>query len=198
MKSYILTNLWAGAVFFVCMGIWANAHGQRAKTIGLESQAYPAGVITTLRGGLEITNQQELSVRVGYNYTYRGDFGVHDNEEGGGPGFSLGYRYYVENELDGFFIGARANLWFLEIDWRDTRIMCGTIPPCFDEVVRGTTDITVFQPTAEIGYNLLSGRSSWMLAPVLGFGWEFNVRTDGEEVGEGSILLGGLNVAYLF
>ena len=195
---HIFSKIGISGIIVLLLGAFSTAEAQPAKTIGLESQAYPAGVITTLRGGLEITNQQELSVRVGYNYTDRGDFGVHDNEEGGGPGFSLGYRYYVENELDGFFIGARANLWFLEIDWRDTRIICGTVPPCFDEVVRGTTDKTVFQPTAEIGYNLLSGRSSWMLAPVLGFGWEFNVRTDGEEVGEGSILLGGLNVAYLF
>lgn len=189
-------------LFIICftgvvLGIMTkSANAQNAKTIGLEVQGYPAGVITTLRGGLEISPQQELSLRLGYNYTDRGDFGEHENEEGGGPGFSLGYRYYTGEELDGFFLGARANLWFLEIDWRDD-LSCPPNATCVDSVT-GTTDITVLQPTAEIGYNLLGGRSSWMLAPVIGFGWEFNIRTVGEDVGEGAILLGGINVAYLF
>jgi hypothetical protein len=175
------------SAIYILSGVMNPGQAQKAKTIGLQVQGYPAGVITTLRGGLEIDPQQEISLRVGYNLTRRGDFGEHDNEEGGGPGFSLGYRYYVKDKLDGFFLGARTNLWFLEIDWRDD-----------DPLLRGTTDITVLQPTAEVGYNLVGGRSSWLFAPVVSLGWELNVRTDGEEVGEGAIFLAGINVAYLF
>lgn len=177
-----------GGAVLVLVGIMVvPTSAQKARTIGLEAQGYPAGMITTLRGGLELSSRQELSVRLGYNITRRGDFGEHDNEEGGGPGFSVGYRYYTGDELDGLFFGVRANLWFMEIDWRDE-----------NPARTGTTDITVLQPTAEAGYNLLGGRSSWLLAPVVAVGWEFNVHTQGEAVGEGAILLGGLNVAYLF
>lgn len=187
MRLLMVKNLFVAAIISVLSGVMTPGQAQKAKTIGIEVQGYPAGVISTLRGGLELSRQSELSLRVGYNYTDRGDFGEHDNEEGGGPGFSIGYRYYTDNELGGLFFGARTNLWFLEIDWRDN-----------DPARIGTTDTTVLQPTAEVGYNILSGRSSWMVAPVVGFGWEFNIRTDGEEVGEGAILLGGINVAYLF
>lgn len=190
-------NFITGITVILLIMMAAPATGQKARTIGLEVQGYPSGVITTLRGGLELSSRQELSVRLGYNLTRRGDFGEHDNEEGGGPGFSLGYRYYIKDELDGFFLGARTNLWFMEIDWRDeNRIVCG-IGPCPGDV-SGTTDIIVLQPTAEVGYNLIGGRSSWLLAPVVAFGWEFNIRTEGETVGEGAILLGGLNISYLF
>lgn len=160
---------------------------QPIDQVGVEVQVYPAGVILGLKTGILLDDGHEFNLRVGYNITRRGDFGVHDNEEGGGPGFGFGYRYRIEEAFDErAFIGARADLWFMDLDWRDRQP---------DRV--GTTSITVLQPTLEAGYDLLD-RSDWRLQPTISFGYEFNVDTDGEEVGEGPILLGGLNALYNF
>lgn len=179
LASWIITIIFA--TFFP-----VGAQAQATEHIGLELQVYPAGVILGIRGGLIFDRHQELNLRLGYNIARRGDFGEHDNEEGGGPGFSVGYRYHFKDNLEDLFIGARTDIWFLDIDWRD------------DQPLRtGSTDITIIQPTLETGYDLLK-RSDWTLAPTVSFGYEFNIKTEGEEVGEGAILLGGVNATYSF
>lgn len=174
-------------LLFILSSSVPKGYAQSSPHLGAEAQVYPAGIILGVRGGVDLGNQQELNVRLVYNITDRQDFGKHDNEEGEGPGFGVGYRYYLLNKLEGFFIGGRADLFFLEIDWRD------------DNPLReGRTDIIVLQPTAEVGYDLLKNNPAWSLFPTLSFGVEINVDTDGEPVGEGAILLGGLNVSYGF
>ncbi len=178
--------------FFAFLIMWVigtppSATAQNAPNIGIELQAYPAGVILGVRGGVGLGSRQELNLRLGWNIARRGDFGKHDNERGGGPGFGVGYRYYLKDGLEGLFLGARTDFWLMDIDWRD------------DSPSRsGSTDITVFQPTLEAGYNLLNSRSNWLLMPTVSFGYEINVHTEGEEVGEGAILLGGVNLGYRF
>ena len=77
-------------------------------------------------------------------------------------------------------------MWFLQIDWRD------------DVGNRsGTTDITVLQPTAQGGYRWLFG-DNLTFAATAALGAEINIRTDGEAVGEGAILLIGLELGYRF
>lgn len=160
---------------------------QSNNNLGIEIQVYPAGIILGLRGGFDVGNHNELNQRLGYNITRRGDFGKHDNEEGGGPGFGVGYRHWLGNKLGGLFFGARTDFWFMDIDWRD------------DNPLReGSTDIIVLQPSAEAGYNLLKNNADWLLAPTVSFGYELNIKTEGEKVGEGAILLGGLNLGYKF
>lgn len=180
------------------IGTPPSAIAQNASNVGIELQAYPAGFILGVRGGIDLGSRQELNLRLGWNIARRGDFGEHDNERGGGAGFGLGYRYYLKDKLSGLFLGARTDLWLMDIDWTDRRPICPIVPPCTETDVKGSTDITVFQPTLEAGYNLLNSRSGWLLAPTVSFGYEINVRTEGEEVGEGAILLGGVNLGYRF
>lgn len=73
----------------------------------------------------------------------------------------------------------------MDIDWRD------------DAGPRaGSTDITVLQPTVQGGYDFSLGGGRFVLETTLAAGFEFNVRTDGEDVGEGPILLLGLGIAH--
>jgi len=160
--------------------------GERRWRWGGEIQVYPAGVIGAGRASVALSQRERLLFYVGYNLTDRGDFGEHDDEEGGGPGFGLAWRRYFSGvDRDGWYAGARADLWFLEIDWRD------------DEPARsGRTDVLVLQPTA------VGGRA-WVWDDLvldlgLALGAEVNLDTDGEDVGEGAILLGGLGFEYAF
>jgi hypothetical protein len=110
--------------------------------------------------------------------------GKHDNEEGGGPGFSLGYRYYFLVRPHGFFLGARSDVWHLNIDWRQ-----GT--------TFGNSKVWVVQPTLEIGYMFLIN-DELFISPCIANGAEINVKTQGQPVGEGFITLVGISAGWKF
>jgi hypothetical protein len=98
---------------FVCLVVTAGISAAE-REIGLELQAYPTGVVTSVGAKVPLEKDGRfLTFRVGYNEADR------DDEKGGGPGISAGWRRSFSNSERGWFAGARADLWFLEIDWID-------------------------------------------------------------------------------
>lgn len=160
-----------------------------AFELALEVEAYAAGVITTVAGHFPISEHEVISLRAGWNETDRHDFGEHDDEDGGGPGVGAGFRYYVGERYAGWLFGCRVDVWFLDIDWADDG------PP--GPPRSGSSDVVVLQPTIEAGYCFPLGEHC-RLDLTLALGSEMNLDTDGEEVGEGGILLGGLGLAWGF
>ena len=154
--------------------------------VGLDTQAYPAGVITTARVDWSQGDSRSISLHAGYNATKRDDFGEHDDESGGGPGLGVSLRKYWGENHAGWFAGGRVDLWFLEIDWED------------GPASTGQTDAVVLQPTALGGYRWKLGNSPWHLDLYGAGGAEINVSTSGEDVGEGAIGLVGLALTYGF
>ena len=156
---------------------------------GLDIQAYPAGVMFLAKTQRTLSDHGSLHLRLGYNLARRQDFGKHSNEEGGGPGVSAGYRYYIPGQkFQGFFLEARSDIWFMTINWEDR---VGGIP-----IRSGTTSIVVLQPTVAGGYQFLFENSPWALDVNLAFGIEWNIVTNGEEVGQGGISLIGIGISY--
>lgn len=168
----------SAALLLLCIGTVA------AGPAGVTVQAYPAGVMVAGELEFPLEAHHSIFLRAGYNFTDRRDFGEHDNEEGGGPGATVGYRYTLRDSGDGWFFGARADVWFLDIDWKDPGRS-------------GNSDVIVFQPTAEAGYRAVF-KNGWAVSPFLGLGVEINVHTSGEDVGEGAILLGGVSLTKTF
>ena len=82
------------------------------------------------------------------------------------------------------YFSIKSDVWFNTIDWTTGS-------------ESGTTDITVIQPTAEIGYQFL-GQSGFFISPSIAFGAEWNVSTRGEPTGQGAILLVGVQVGKRF
>lgn len=152
--------------------------------VGVELQAYPAGLIPGLHVQTPLDELSSLTFRAAANLTDRQDFGEFDNEEGDGFGGGIGYRRYLERGREGWLFGGRVDLWDLEIDWEDPG------------PVTGTTDILVLQPTAEVGYGFRLGEDGWRIELTLGLGAEINIDTDGEDVGEGAILLLGITALH--
>ena len=152
---------------------------------GFEVQVYPTGVIPGIRYEWELSTQDQLFARVAYNFTERSDFGEHDDESGGGPGIGLGWRHWLNETSSEWHYGARLDIWDLEIDWEEDG------PPESD----GKTDIIVMQPSGELGYSWKQSDGS-RFDLTAGLGVEVNVDTDGEDVGEGIIALGGISWAF--
>lgn len=159
----------------------------RAYPAGLVGAAGVAGAPPGVRG----SERLETGVWAGYNLTRRRDWGEHDDERGGGFGGGVEAAYFPESPGGGWFAGIRAAVWRLEIEWRDE-----SATPT-NPVRTGETRIVVLQPTARAGYRFgLGGRSESRarLDAEAALGAEFNARTDGEDVGQGVILLVGLRL----
>ena len=152
-----------------------------AQQPGLEAWVYPAGVIGMVRGAVPLSGAWTLEAAAGANVTDRGDWGVHLRESGWGPGGGLGVRWAPRPR--GPWVGARAELWALAIDWADLP----TQP-------QGITHVLVFQPGVRAGWRWRP--AALLVDLMLAFGREINLRTSGQPVGEGWIALAGVSVAW--
>ena len=160
------------------------------NSLGVEVQVYPTGVISTLAGRWRVSERDAVTVNLGYNAADRGSNGEHQDETGGGPGAGMGVRRYYGEEHTGWLVGARADIWYLSIDWKD-----GVGTP---GATSGTSDVWVFQPTVLGGYRWRLGRSRWYLDLTAALGLEINMHTSGESVGQGGIGLLGASLSYGF
>lgn len=155
--------------------------------LGIELQWYPSGMMYGGRADLYLGRHANWNFRIAYNDTNRKDRSPHNlNEEGGGFGAGLGYRYFL-GKREGLFFGGRVDIWKLEIDWEDIDMNMNP--------TMGNTNISVFQPTIELGYQFVFDKH-WAVAPAFAFGYELNVKTEGDKVGGGMIGLIGVNVGY--
>ncbi len=170
--------------FFLCCNyLFAQDNPLKYSSYGIELQQYPTGFLLGARTEFGFKSHQSFDIRVGYNLVDHRDLGEHTIEEGGGFGFTLGYRYYFKPQNTRFFLGIRSGFWFNKIDWQDS------------STVSGTTDIVVLQPTIIGGYLFLI-KEKWSITPTLAIGYEINIVENGEPVGQGSILLWGLTFCY--
>lgn len=163
------------------------AQQSQALDISVELQAYPTGVIPGVRFEKGFSNRQAVHLRLGYQEIRHQDFGVHEDERGDGYGFGLGYRYYFKPGFEKLSLGFRTDVWFNSLAWKDNIGLPAEIS--------GNTDVTVFQPTFQLGYLFKLNRNLFV-TPSLSFGYEINVDTDGEDVGEGPIWLVGVEAGF--
>lgn len=162
-----------------------NTRQRRAQSLGFDLQVYPAGTIFNVKSAWAVSPKSELIGKLGYNIAQRENFGKHDSEEGNGPGFTFAYKRYLRTGFRGWYAEGRMGMWFLDIDWRDNT-----------PAASGNTDISVLQPTLGIGYDFPLKNERIKLGLLVAFGYEVNIVTSGEEVGQGGISLLGLSFMY--
>lgn len=157
--------------------------------LSIEVQAYPTGIISGFQIERSISELSALHLRIGHQFIRHRDLGVQEEERGEGFGFTLGYKRYFKEEHKGFFLSLRSDLWFNTLDWQNN----------IDQIneTSGTTKITVFQPTLQFGFHRKMS-NQFFLTPSIAFGYEVNVKTTGAEVGQGAILLLGLQLGKRF
>jgi len=174
---------------FLAQTLFAQENKLSTFDINLELQVYPTGLLPGIRLEKGFKEKNAVSLRLGYNVVDHRDLGVKDKEEGGGFGFSFGYKRYLKTDFEKLFFGIRNDVWFNEIEWIDN------IETVAEET--GTADIIVVQPTVEAGY-LWAFRKDWIFAPTISLGYEINVKETGGDVGEGAIFLIGVNLGKRF
>ncbi|MCB9231873.1 MAG: hypothetical protein H6581_09435 [Bacteroidia bacterium] len=178
-----------GIVLMLAARIGCSQNPVSNLDLGIEFQAYPTGLIPGLRADLGIGDRNSFDLRLGLQLIDHQDFGVHENETGSGFGFSLGYRRFLQKKVQkGLFVGLRNDFWFNAIDWQDGIGTAGA--------QSGRSRIMVVQPTVRLGWLFILAQEKLALAPAVSFGYEINVITHGEPVGQGSILLAGLTAVW--
>lgn len=193
MSYYFPTIIRLSSLVFV-LSLTLCSHAQtgvyRPWAIGVEAQVYPTGVIPGVRVQKAINDKGMLHIRGGYNLVDHRDLGEHEDESGGGFGGTIGYDHFVQTDYYGWFFGPRVGLWFNSIDWKDNIGEANELT--------GTSDIIVLQPTLEAGYRFQLGAGDFYLAPTVALGMEINVKTEGEEVGQGAVFLLGVLFSWQF
>ncbi|MDP3857495.1 MAG: hypothetical protein Q8Q73_07020 [Stagnimonas sp.] len=154
-----------------------------AVTPTAELRLYPVGKIVSAGLSWRFDAQTEWGASVLYNRARRGDAGRHEDESGDGFGLGVELSRFWKPAPQGWFYGARAELFALDIDWRD---------PGRD----GDSSITVIQPTLRLGYRTRPFFRSLSAAVAANAGVEINVATRGEKVGEGAIGLLSFALSY--
>ncbi len=182
MNYTIKALIFIGLLSFSIADIWSQENSQ--WTLGPEIQAYPTGLLPGVRIEKKLTENSSVNFRFSLQLIDHRDLGVHDNEEGNGYGFSLGYRKFFNESNRGFSLSLRTDYWKNTIDWSDLTPQDS-----------GTSKITVLQPTALLEYKI-QNKSSISITPSLGFGYEWNTKTIGAPTGEGAILLLGVFIGF--
>lgn len=180
-------------VFFLLQtALYAQRAEKKSKSnplfAGAELLWYPAGFITGATAGYYVAPKHFISAGIGIDIANRKDFGKNDDEKGTGFGGSLGYRYVFTPNKSSFFLGARVDLWTMKVNWKDK---VGT-----PQAINGTTKITIFQPTATVGYWVKPKNSRFNFLFSAGGGAEINIKTNGKDVGEGGMWLVGTVIYY--
>lgn len=191
----IIVKLITFFLIFFCLqnGLFAQQKEKTTKKskfmTGAEIQWYPAGWIIGPAVNYAISPKHNINARIAVNLTNRRDWsGLNDDEKGKGFGGSVGYRFLFTPNKNSFFLGARVDVWGMKIDWKDN---IGT-----PIELRGSTNITILQPAAEVGYWLRFKNQNWNLLFSAGGGAEINVKTKGKEVGQGGVWLLGVSGYY--
>lgn len=166
------------AIFFLPLVLF----GQK-NAFGLEFQAYPTGLIPSLRYEHALSNHDFVLVRIGYNWFRHRDLGIHDNEKGDGIGFSIGYKKRLALNASAWSFSFKNDFWWNKVAWYDVSSS--------NQKITGETDLVVLQPSIEAAYQL-EITDTFTIAPSIAFGFEWNVKTKGEPTGEGAILLIGI------
>ena len=198
MRFLIIVGAFAGFSIQAQIPATVPVQAQAQARPGLSIQLYPAGQIIQARALVNNALRTDVRLYAGVNRARRKDYGKKDNEEGFGGGVGIDLVHLSGSNLSGIYYGGKLDLWYLNIDWEHVENPCPPGTKCLAPVIlrKGESKIFVVQPTATLGYRHTPKESSIALEFSVSFGAEINAYTDGDNVGEGLILLGGVAVDF--
>ena len=175
----ILLVLSCSAVSFGQMDV-----GYTTTDIGGEFQYYKDGKFV----GLHIASNAKLhnSIHAEIGYYIAGDptATFYNNQNKGGLGLGLGYRYYTMYRPHAFFIGVKANLLTNKI------ILVGTQDP-------ETFTSKIFIPSIESGYMILIN-DMFFITPTVSLGYKTNLESKMKLDEKKAVALIGISTGFKF
>lgn len=184
-------------IFLFCSCSYGQNMGFRTTDIGGEYQWYPHGSIYNLHVAFNSKLNHSFQLRLGYNhvsaYTARiqKEYGVDVHTEfGKGWGGGFGYRYYFKPFPHKFFIGAKADLWIMQMDV-DYGAAAGPYT-----IIKKTL---ILQPAIETGYTFVINDIVYVTPNVsAGFQTDFGQFGKGLKYGNGFLPTAGVSAGIRF
>ena len=171
-------------VLFVCSfhSFSQEEVGYNTTDVGAEFNHYSGGNIYNLHLAFNAKLHSSILIRIGYNSVNENYSDDYQNEKGGGVTGGIGYRYYFRLKPYGFFVGARAEVWNLDIDWSKS-------------LVTGNTKSTFFTPAFETGYMLVA-RDWFFFTPSVSAGTRINIKSDAGSLKDGLVVFYGFSAGF--
>ena len=136
--------------------------GYNTTDVGAEFQWYKDGKFIGLHLAANAKLHHSFHMMLGYYMAGDPAGTFYDNQNKGGPGAGLGYRYYTNLRPHGFFIGAKANLF-------TNKVM--PHPP----TAEGPYTSMIFIPSLQTGYMLLIN-DMFFITPSVEAGMKTNLQ----------------------
>ncbi|HMK27133.1 MAG TPA: hypothetical protein VK483_13970 [Chitinophagaceae bacterium] len=171
--------------FLFCSCSYAQDMGFRTTDIGAEYQWYPRGTIYNLHVAFNAKLNHSIQLRLGYNHVPVFNAGSH-KEFGKGWGGGLGYRYYFKPFPYKFFIGARADIWLMDIEEDYSPTDFGSEPDNY----------LVLQPALEAGYTFVINDVLY-ITPYAAAGFQTQFE-GGAKYGNGFVPTAGISAGFRF
>ncbi len=167
-------------LFYLSSSAQDESMGYRTTDAGVEFSGSSNNASLLLHLALNAKIHHSFVLRAGY-YLYINHV---NSESGGGPMFSLGYRYYFLVRPHGFFLGIRSDIMHLSIDTGSG----GT--------TLSSTAWSVL-PAAEAGYQFLINDRIF-ITPFFSAGTLNHMKTDGAALSSGFRWQAGLSAGIKF
>jgi len=158
--------------------------GYNTTDIGAEFQWYKDGKFIGLHLATNSKLHHSFHATIGYYIAGDPTASFYYNQNNGGLGAGLGYRYYTNLRPHGFFIGAKADLFTY-------KIMLDTQAP------EGPHTSMIFIPSLQTGYMILIN-DMFFITPTASVGYKTNLQSKLSADEKKSVALLGISVGAKF
>ena len=158
--------------------------GYNTTDIGAEFQWYKDGEFIGLHLATNSKLHHSFHATIGYYIAGDPTASFYYNQNNGGLGAGLGYRYYTNLRPHGFFIGAKADLFTY-------KIMLDTQAP------EGPHTSMIFIPSLQTGYMILIN-DMFFITPTASVGYKTNLQSKLSADEKKSVALLGISVGAKF
>jgi len=170
--------------FFSFTSFSQSEVGYNTTDIGGEFQWYKDGKFVGLHVAANSKLHNSFHAEIGYYMAGDPTASFYANQNKGGLGLGLGYRYYTLYRPHGFFIGIKANLFTNKI------ILPGTQDP-------ETNTSKIFIPSLEAGYMILIN-DMFFITPGVSFGYKTNMESIMKIDEKKAVALIGISTGFKF
>jgi hypothetical protein len=158
--------------------------GYNTADVGAEFQWYKDGKFLGLHFAYNAKLHHSVHGEIGYYMAGDPTAVYYANQDKGGMGLGVGYRYYTMLRPHAFFIGIKANLFTNKI------VLLGTQDP-------ETHTSKIFVPALETGYMILIN-DLFFISPGISIGYKTNLESILSQDEKKAVVLLGISTGFKF
>jgi hypothetical protein len=157
--------------------------GYNTTDVGAEFQWYKGGKFIGLHVAVNAKLHHSIHGEIGYYFAGDPTAAFYYNQNKGGAGFGIGYRYYTMLRPHAFFIGVKANIF-------SNKVTLTTQTP-------ETVNSAIVVPSFEAGYMILIN-DLFFITPSAAIGYKTNLRSELKADEKKAVGMLGISMGFKF